>query len=92
MNISRDKLFEILGSLFDLAYTYTDPLARSGIVFETKIILPNLYHDLKEYFNLDLPILENLTINNIDERSKEISNLYLNIFNKHEILKKWHDI
>lgn len=55
-----------------------------------KKIDKNLYADLKYYFDLDLPIFDEIKDkNDFNERKDEIVKIYSDVFDNHVLLKEW---
>ena len=90
MKTDIEKIYIQLG---EIAYGYLDRHGREYHIEEgTDLNQPLcdwLYTELIEKFNVDIKVFKGLTLSNVESRRAEISEVFNDIINKHEILGKW---
>lgn len=71
--MDKEKILELKEMMWYLNYIFTDPIDRCNMKdTNLKPKFKKFYYDIKENFNLDMPIFKDLTFNNIDERKTQI--------------------
>jgi len=90
--IEQRKILELKEMMWYLNYIFTDPIDRCNMKdTNLKPKFKKFYNDIKENFNLDMPIFEDLSFDNIDERKSQIKES-LSELQKIDVLRDFRNV